>query len=108
METVLRVARHPTAFIALISASLVSFALWMPFGLGYYDFPWGNPSAVGLLATFVFAFPVTCGLSFLGSLSPRFLPVRFVVSLLALLVSLHGLLHMLHWWFVAVPQYLGK
>lgn len=108
MSMVMRLARHPAAISVLIAASLTSFLLWMPFGLGYYDFPWGNPHAVGLLATFVFTFPIACSLSSIGSLSPRFMPVRFVMSLPALLVSLHGVLHMLHWWLVAVPQYLGK
>lgn len=86
---------HP---VSLVSASVISVILWMPFGLGYYDFSWDQPLAVLLLLTFVVAFPTSAAAAVARSCRPRFLPLRFFVAVLSLPVGLYGLFHMLVWW----------
>ena len=78
-------------------ASLVSVILWMPFGFGYYDFPWGTPFAVCLLIVFVIGFPMAAALACVRSLEPQFAPIRFTIALASLFIGLFGLFHMLNW-----------
>lgn len=69
----------------------------MPFGFGYYDFPWSNPLAVCLLVVFVVGFPISAAVACVRSLEPQFLPIHFTAALASVLIGLFGLLHMLHW-----------
>lgn len=94
-----RTSVHP---VSLVSATSISVILWMPFGLGYYDFPWDRPLAVLLLLTFVVAFPTSAAAAIVRSCRPRFLPLRFVVAVLSLPVGICGLIHMLVWW-IRIP-----
>lgn len=82
----------------LLLASVTSILLWMPFGFGYYPFPWDSTTAVCLLLIFVALFPACAALSLARSYWPKFSLFRFILSTLFLLVSLLGLAHMLHWW----------
>jgi hypothetical protein len=88
-DRLLRVATHPAP---LILGCVASFVLWMPFGLGYYDFPWEQSWAVLLLLAFVISFAVFSAVAVDRS---RDTPL---LSVLSLLMGLHGLFHMLEWW----------
>jgi|GEM_PF-3674756 len=93
IDFLVQVATHPAA---LILGNVVSFVLWIPYGFGYYDFPWSKQWAVFLLLAFVVAFP-TCAAIGLAR-RPKFLLLRYCVALPSLIVGLYGLFAMLDWW----------
>ena len=92
-----RLLRVVTSPVVLGLATLISIILWMPYGFGYYDFPWNNPLAVCLLVVFVVGFPISAAVACFRSLEPDFLPIRFTVALGSVLIGLFGLFHMLNW-----------
>ena len=81
--------------VLLVLGMLASVILWMPFGMGYYGWPWQRQAWRVVLYAFVFALPigasVGCFAAFRGGFSFR----RFCVPFLALLSGLLGVLAML-------------
>lgn len=99
MEWLICGLTHP---LTLALGSIISFVLWMPYGIGYYGFPWQDSTAVLSLLAFVMAFPACATRGLIRACHPRFLILNFVVAAISLFVGLHGLLHMLDWWLYVV------
>lgn len=84
-------------YLWLMPFNVISIVLWMPYGFGYYDFPWGNPGAVLLLANFVTLFVYLAYLVMVRALnSPRRL-ARLIFAGCSLVIACHGLIHFLAW-----------
>ena len=98
-ESLMRIITHP---VGLGLAIMVSIILWMPFGMGYYGYPWEVDSARWKLSLLVKAFPYWATTACLLSLFPRERPLRFFVAAAALCISLFGVKTMTDW----IPRYL--
>lgn len=96
---------HP---VFLVLASALSILLWMPFGVGYYGWPWKDSAARWLLEVFVLTFPISAVIAFVMSIVPQFSAGRFVMALLSLIVAMHGVLAMYHWINVYVGPMLEQ
>jgi hypothetical protein len=90
----LRILTHPAVLIFL---TVLSAILWMPFGIGYYDWPWQNRSMRFFIHFFVFGFMILAAISCIRAFRPKFLIVQFIISSLSLFVSLFGVFAM-YWW----------
>jgi hypothetical protein len=102
LKTLSRAISHP---VVLVLESIASITLWMPYGMGYYTFPWGNAPAVLLLLLFVSSFTVVATIAVVQAFFPRLRPFKAAISLLSFAIAIHGLCHMLHWWIHVVPQF---
>lgn len=89
----LRLISHP---LVLVLASAVSTVLWMPFGLGYYDFPWDNWIARLSLQSFAIGFPLLAGYSSVKSLRTHSFGVG-LVAFVSLIIGTYGCLQMIYW-----------
>lgn len=91
---IMRIFVHP---VTLVLGMLLSIVLWMPFGMGYYGWPWGGFGWRIVLYTFVFIFPLLALGGCIGAISGKFFLFRFLVSISALLIGLVGMCAMLNW-----------
>lgn len=71
--------------------------LWMPFGMGYYGWPWERPAARLALAAFALGVPVYAAIGCAVAAVPKPSPFRFGMAACAVVVGLWGALAMLHW-----------
>lgn len=101
-ERVFAVSTHP---VMLILGSLVSIVLWMPFGFGYYDFPWQQWVAVIALFAFVVAFACSAVVALDRACYPQFSPLQFAILIVPFLIGMHGLFQMLRWWIYVSMKY---
>ena len=81
--------------LGLVTAATI--ILWMPFGLGYYDWPWEEPGARLSMAAFVLGVPLYAAVGCVSALVPRPSTFRLVVASGALVVGVVGVLAMFHW-----------
>ena len=95
----IRFILHP-AVLGL--ASVASIILWMPFGFGYYDFPWNNLAARGALLAIAIGFPLAAGYSCVQSFLTDSSAIRFAVGLLSFLIGLYGSFQMTAWMIFVV------
>lgn len=94
MTFALRIVTHP---VVLALAAAASVALWMPYGFGYYDWPWRNPAARWLLQLFAIGFPFFAAYAFKicsENKAGRF-PSGVVTT--SLFVAIWGMWSMLSW-----------
>jgi hypothetical protein len=101
----LRIVAHP---VPLALASVLSVFLWMPFGIGYYEWPWQNRLGRWLLEAFVFALPISALIACVLSIVPRFSAGRLTLALLSLVIGMFGVFAMLHWINVFVTPLLER
>lgn len=99
ISLVVEIVTHPAAMVLAVAASIF---LWMPFGMGYYGYPWEDESARWMLTVLVKAFPVWAATACVLSLLRKQRTLRFVVSLVALWTAIYGVKCMTGW----VPAYL--
>jgi hypothetical protein len=92
--TAIRLATHPAC---LSLAAVASIILWMPFGMGYYGWPWHSASMRLMLACFVYSLPLIAVVGIIGAFTPSFSVVRALVSIGTLLVALFGIFAMCSW-----------
>jgi hypothetical protein len=89
--------------LLLVGGILASVLLWVPFGMGFYGWPWQYLGWRVALYCFVFAFPVGsaagCIAAFRGGFSYR----RFALPFVALIVGIFGMVCMLDW----LTRYVG-
>lgn len=90
----IRVAAHPAI---LASAAVASAILWMPFGMGYYGWPWQIAAMRVLLVCFVYGFPALAFCGFLAALILEGSSFRTFLAVIALLVGLFGIVAMSFW-----------
>jgi hypothetical protein len=90
----LRLVTHPVG-LGLVTAATI--LLWMPFGLGYYDWAWERPTARLSMAAFALGVPLCGALGCVSALVPRPSTFRLLVAFCALVVGVIGLLAMFHW-----------
>jgi hypothetical protein len=69
----------------------------MPFGMGYYGWPWESPAARVVLAVFVLGFPLYAAAGCVSAIVPKPSACRLVIAVCAFLVGAYGFLAMLHW-----------
>jgi hypothetical protein len=69
----------------------------MPFGMGYYGWPWDKPIARTAMQAFVFGVPLYAATGCIASISPKLSPFRLVFAVCALVVGLFGVASMSHW-----------
>lgn len=80
----------------------------MPFGIGYYGWPWENRAARWLLEAFVIGFPMTAFIACVMSIVPQFSGARFVAAILFLILGMYGAFAMFHWINVYVGPLLER
>ncbi len=90
----MRTLTHP---LVLLCCTVASVFLWMPFGMGYYDWPWDSQLMRFVIRCFVFGFPVLAAVGCVRAFRPQKATGRLVVSSLSLLVALFGVFAMI-WW----------
>lgn len=82
--------------------------LWMPFGTGYYDWPWEKPAARIAMVAFALGVPIYAAIGCVLATVPKPSPFRLGIAACALLAGLYGAMGMLNWLIVFVaPRYLG-
>jgi len=102
----LRFATHPVA-MSLVLASTIF--LWMPFGIGYYGWPWEIPAARIAMMMFALGVPIYAASGCIVAAQPKPSPLRLGIAACTLLVGLYGALAMLHWLRVYVgPRYISS
>lgn len=103
----LRFGTHP---IGIGLALGVTIFLWMPFGMGYYGWPWEIPTARVIMVAFVVGVPIYAAISCAVAPIPKPSLFRFGLSVCTLWVGLYGALAMFHWLNVysGPPPYLRK
>ena len=90
----LRLLIHP-ASLAMLTAIIIY--LWIPFGEGYYGWPWENTAArVGMIA-FVLAVPLLGAAGCAAATGPKSSAVRFLVAGCTLIAGLYGVFAMFNW-----------
>jgi len=94
MNPVIRKLSHPAFLLLIIAACIL---LWMPFGMGYYGWPWEDKIGEIGIQVIAFAFLFIAAIALFGSLRPNVRTLRLILSVVALLVSLWGLLALYHW-----------
>jgi len=92
--TLIRAATHPTC---LSLAAVASVILWMPFGMGYYGWPWESASMRLLLACFVYGLPIVAAVGIIASFTPSLSILRVFISIATLLIALFGIGAMSSW-----------
>jgi cellobiose-specific phosphotransferase system component IIC len=92
-SALMRMLTHP---VTLFLGSILSILLWMPYGFGYYEFPWEIWSAQGTLQIIAIGFPVAASCSYKNAMSERSTG-RIVISLLAFMIGVYGCLQMTFW-----------
>lgn len=90
----IRVLSHP---LLLLVASLASIVLWIPYGFGYYEYPWTNRLARWSLQLFAVAFPMLAGVSIAHSIKTRSFGLGFVMAILSLMIGSFGCFAMAEW-----------
>lgn len=90
----IRALAHP---LLLLVASLASIVLWIPYGFGYYEYPWRNRLARWSLQLFAIAFPLLAGVSIANSIKNRSFGPGFVVAILSLVIGSFGCFSMAVW-----------
>ena len=81
----------------------ISVLLWMPFGMGYYGWPWERVSFRILIQVVAFAFVVFSGGGLLFALRADRKVFRLVTGIVALLVTAYGVFALYSW----KDRYLG-
>jgi len=94
MKTITNRLVHPVV-IGLIIA--ISVFLWMPFGVGYSEWPWGSKFWRAMIQIICLSFIIISALATIMNLCPYIRSVRLCFSILALLVSLYGILALYSW-----------
>ena len=90
----LRFVTHPAGMGLALAATIV---LWMPFGMGYYGWPWERPAARLAMAAFALGVPLYAAIGCAAAAGPKPSPFRLGVAACTLLPGLCGALAMLHW-----------
>ena len=94
MTFALRIVTHPVVLAAAAAASVV---LWMPYGFGYYDWPWRNPAARWLLQLFAIGFPLSAAYALKMCSENKAGRFRIGVVTTSLFVAIWGMWSMLTW-----------
>ena len=90
----LRTLTHPAL---LLLFTLISVALWMPFGMGYYGVPWETGTTRVVIPCFTFGFVAFAATGCFCALRPRLAAARLVVASISLVVAVFGVVAMF-WW----------
>lgn len=69
----------------------------MPFGVGYYGWPWHDWLMKSLLECFVYGFAFIAGLGVFYAIYPKVVFPRLVLSCFSLLFAALGVFAMLSW-----------
>jgi hypothetical protein len=91
---ILQTVTHPMILIVLAA---ISALLWMPFGIGYYEWPWKNLSMRALIQGFAIGFVLLAIMGCVISARPQLSVGRLAVSVLSAIVALYCLFAMYHW-----------
>lgn len=108
MTKILRVAKvigHP---VVLAACLILSVLLWMPFGFGYYGWPYRNAFMRYALYWFVWAYPICCLASLVAACAPRMRIGRVILALFCLWVAARGVQVLRSWRMVYVIPLLSK
>jgi len=90
----LRFVTHPVGMGLALAATIF---LWMPFGMGYYGWPWEIPAARMAVAAFALGVPVYAAIGCAVAAVPKPSFFRLSVAASTLLAGLYSVLAMLQW-----------
>jgi len=94
MAVLLKIVSHP---VVLAMAAAASVILWIPSGLGYYDWPWRNPAARWLLQLFAIGFPLSAAHAWKTSGERKASRIGVGVAVVSLFIGIWGMWWMLIW-----------
>ena len=94
MKPVISIISHPVSLVIIVITSVI---LWMPFGVGYYGFPWEDVGCRIALETSCIMFLAISFVAFLREVSTVNSGLRVILPILSLLTSAFGLLAFYSW-----------
>jgi hypothetical protein len=94
IRTAIRLMTHPLALWLIVAVSVV---LWMPFGMGYYGWPWEQIFYRVLIQVVAFSFVVLSGVGLFLAFRAERKAFRVVTGIIALLVTVFGVLALYGW-----------
>jgi hypothetical protein len=94
MSAFVRKLNHP---VLLVAITLVCVVMWMPFGMGYYGWPWEDKIGRIGIQVGAFSFLIIAATAIVASVIPEIRILRLALSILALVASLYGLFALYSW-----------